>query len=341
VIRQYSIADNTKLRSVNMTDLTTIGTGWEILSSCGRPITEAFAAKWFAGKVKGEWVQSKPLGLGARIDHLRRITSLHLYSAGAESGFKAFADPLPGDLAFAMPRTTVHALFGPPTASGDPQGEPSSIFYSPYPWDRWDMPSKGGIRVEYREDSLSIRMITLSEPQLPEATSVELQIYADYYQFYVADLASTCDTGEIWNDEASSRQFACGDGLVAVGTKRYGTVPVRIENYPIEPKLDPRGIDRINECTLTISTKLGVGNYISSADLTPVDISPGMYGVRVLYIHQDQVENDEKGNDQYVVQLWPVAEPLPLRYIKPAEKTRAATPKALKSPRKKPRNTKP
>jgi hypothetical protein len=109
-------------------------------------------------------------------------------------------------------------------------------------------------------------------------------------------------------------------------------VPVRVEIYPMEPILDARGIDRINECGLTITTKLGFGNYISCSELTPIDIAPGTYGVRALYIHEHQVENDEKGNDQYVLQFWPVTVPLKLRYIKPAAKKSVAKKPAAKKP---------
>ncbi len=317
-------------------DLTNIGAGWELLAVCGHPMTEGFAGEWFGGKTKGEWQQSKPLGVGARIDHLQRITSLHLFGPGAEKGTKPFAGSLPGGLSWTSTRVAVNALFGPPTASGEPSGEPTSIMFLPYPWDRWDIPGKGGLHVAYVEDASSVRMITLSEPAQPEATSFDLQVYADYSQFYVADTASTCDTSVIWDDpETTKRQIACGNGLIAIGTKRYGTVPVRIEIYPLEPKLEPKGIDRINECGLTITTSLGVGNYVSSPELAPIEIAPGTYGVRALYIFQDQVENDETGSDQYVLQFWPVTEPLVLRYVKPPAKT------PTKSATKKPSGKKP
>jgi hypothetical protein len=292
----------------------------DLLSVCGKPLTEAFAAEWFAGKVKGEWLQSKPLGLGARIDHLRRITSLHLFGPGAEKGTKPFSKPLPGGLTWTSSRAEARASFGAPSASGEPQGEPGTIMYSPYPWDRWDSPDTGGVHLEYTEDASALRMVTLSEPALPEPTSVALEVYADYYQFYVQDAVSTCDTGTIWDDpETTKRQIAVGDGLVAVGTKRYGTVPVSIETYAMEPILEPRGIDRVNECSLTITSGLVVGNTIS-AELKPVALASGTYGVRVLYLYQKQVESNEVGSDQYIVQLWPIAEPLSLRYIKPAAK---------------------
>jgi hypothetical protein len=144
--------------------------------------------------------------------------------------------------------------------------------------------------------------------------------------------------------EATDRQFAPGASgeLVGIVTKRYDVVPVEVSWYPEEPKLDPRGIDRINECALTITTGLGVGNYVSTENLTAVEIGPGTYGLRVLYLFQDQVTDDETGNDRYVLQIWPTNERIPMRVIKPAVKTarKVAAKTAPKTPTKspKPRN---
>lgn len=302
-----------------MAVLTDIGSGWELLTVCGRPMTEDFAQKWFAGKVKGEWLISKSLGLAATLDHRRVIGTVFLFAKGVEGKNKPYTGTLPGSLTWETARAQVVALFGPAMTSGEPtEVPPTSVFFSPYAWDKWMIDTCGFIRIEYQEDGFGIRSIQLQPPEQPEPTSVELQVYADYYQFYVADTANSCDTGVIWDDPAAfEHQIAVGDGLVAVGTKRYGTVPVTIECYPFEPKLNPLGIDRINECGLTVSKALGVGNYISAGELTEVPVSPGTYGVRVLYSFQDQVTNDQTGNDRYTVQLWPVSELPKLRYIKP------------------------
>jgi hypothetical protein len=297
-----------------------IGTGWEHLAVCGRPITGEFANEWFKGKVKGEWAHNAPLGIAIRLDHLRTITTLFYFAAGVETARgKAYAGQLPGGLTFATSREAVLKLFGKPTMSGEPSGEPGSIMHIPFAWDKWEIADHGTIRVEYVEGNAAIRIISLEGVALPDPTSVTLQVYADYSQFYVADTANKCDTASIWDDpESSPRQIAMGAGLVAIGTKRYGTVPVRIETYPAEPVLELGGIDRINECGLTITEKLGVGNYVSSPELTEVDgIAPGTYGIRVLYLYQDQVISDTEGKDEYVVQLWPVPELLKLRHIKP------------------------
>jgi hypothetical protein len=145
---------------------------------------------------------------------------------------------------------------------------------------------------------------------------IELEVYADYYQFYVADQHTPCDTSVIWDDPTTTdHRLAVGDQLVAVGTKRYGTVPVRIEIRRRAPKVMVGGVDRINECGLTITTALVVAMFISEPTPTPIEIEPGHYRVRVLYFGQDSVESDWVGADRYVVQLWPTKTLLSARYI--------------------------
>jgi hypothetical protein len=303
------------------TNIATIGSGWELLEVCGKKITDAFAEEWFDGKVKGDWLMNNAKGIGVRLDHLQHIEAIFLFSEGSEEKrTKAFPGTLPGDVTWSTTRAAVHELFGDPSKHGEPSDyEETSFLYSPFAWDRWEIAEHGSLRIEYTQDEKSIRKITLQPVSLPEPTSVALQVHADYSQFYVADRSSTYDTSVLWDDpESTVRQFAPGDAtLVGIGTKRYGTVPVRVECYPIEPTLDPNGIDRINECTLTITTTLGVGTYVSKTELEEVPLAPGTYGLRALYLFQEQVKNDQEGEDAYIIQLWPIAAPLPLRYIKP------------------------
>jgi hypothetical protein len=165
-----------------------------------------------------------------------------------------------------------------------------------------------------------VREIQMQAPEPAEPRAVEMQVFADYYQFYVADSTNTCDTGMICDaPDSAKRQIGVGDRLVAIGTKRYGTVPVRIEIYPAAPKLDLRGIDRINECGIEITTSLVVCNYISDPEPSEISIEPGIYGVRALYVRQGAkfITNDQIGDDGYIIQFWPTVELLALRHIKP------------------------
>jgi hypothetical protein len=71
-------------------------------------------------------------------------------------------------------------------------------------------------------------------PSDPQPFMVELSIHADYYQFYLRDIESACDTAEIWNNpEDTELGLVAGNGLVAISTKRYAHVPVRIEWYGV------------------------------------------------------------------------------------------------------------
>jgi hypothetical protein len=139
-----------------------------------------------------------------------------------------------------------------------------------------------------------------------ERVVVELRVPSDHYQVYLQDEASPCDTAVIWDDPVTTeRGFAQGDGLVAITTKRYEIVPLRIEWYPADPGFDWEGIDRVNEGGIEITTRLVAGMPISG--VVPVDaIAPGRYAVRSLSWGFDSVESDWVGADHYAVQLWPV-----------------------------------
>ncbi len=301
-------------------------TGFEMLSVCGQRIYDSLLSEWFGEKVKPDRFHvNKSLGCAVTLDHLSRVQTVFLFASRVEGANKPYTGVLPGGLTWDSSRARAKEALGTVESSGEPADQPvTSIFHSPYPWDRWSVDagvaaSGGFLRIEYTETGDRIRSVAFQGLPLRDPWSVTLEIFASYYQFVVGDQAQVDDLDKMWDENATNRQFAPGPSgqLVGIGTRRYGNVPVTVSWYPEEPKLDPKGIDRINECGLTIVTSLGVGNYVSDVELQPVDLGPGTYGLRVLYQFQDQVTNDQEGNDQYVMQLWPVSEPPPLRYIKP------------------------
>jgi hypothetical protein len=146
---------------------------------------------------------------------------------------------------------------------------------------------------------------------------LQLKVYADYYQFYVQDAASTCDTSVIWDQPGSTEQgTVVGNGLIGVATKRYETVPVRIEMHRRDPGFSWAGVDRVSECGIVITTTLGVGMPISLKPLHRVDfVTPGTYHVRTLATGFDTVVSDWEGADRYIVQLWPAVEQRGLTHL--------------------------
>ncbi len=293
---------------------------WDTFSGLDRSCREhPILDVWFGETGKKEWVVNKATGVGAALDNHKRVRTLFYFSKGIEGAKTGYAGPLPGGLTWATSRNKARLLFGETERSIEPSG---GVFGSEWARDRWEIPHADGtvagwIGVEYTAGDVSIRQIDLTpNTTRTEPSQIELTVYADYYQFYVADRENSCDTAVIWDDpETTKRQFAMGDQLIAIATKRYGNVPVRIETYPDEPKLDPRGIDRINQGGLEIKTTLGVGNYISS-ELAEVPVAPGIYAVRVLYLYQTSAD-EASALDEYVVQLWPVDTLPGVTYLKP------------------------
>jgi hypothetical protein len=285
-----------------------------LLAALGAPMSTAFVAEWLDAKPsKKDWQFNKKKGFGVSLDGHSRLIAIHLFSKGVEKS--TVSATLPTDLTWSLTRADLTKRYGKPEITGEPSG---GIMGTEFAFDRWTFPD-GGLWVEYTPEG-PLRRVQLLAPADPkELFWLDLQVYADYSQFYVADQAYTADTGTIWDDPSTSkRQLAVGDGLVAIGTKRYGTVPVTVSWHPRAPKLNTTGVSRVNECGLTITSKLVIGNPISKPELTVMEgIDPGHYAVRILYMFQDQVTNDETGNDKYLVELWPVDSPHPLTYLKP------------------------
>jgi hypothetical protein len=55
-----------------------------------------------------------------------------------------------------------------------------------------------------------------------------IELFADYFQFYLEDEGSQPDTSNIWSEEHVNQLLAVYPGMIAVGTARNMTVPVRI-----------------------------------------------------------------------------------------------------------------
>jgi hypothetical protein len=163
-------------------------------------------------------------------------------------------------------------------------------------------------------------------------------LYADHYQFYVGDSASEADTGgpDFWSDDAFDRRLAVGDGLLAVGTEVYGTVPVVVELFDQAPLEDLRAWDHVVEASLDVPSGLiaidGCLNYMPKdvphiGYRSPVlEVTPGIYRARVYYgnlgslrVEETYYGEEEVSDEHYRLVLWPAphAEPSILRYRGP------------------------
>jgi hypothetical protein len=135
-----------------------------------------------------------------------------------------------------------------------------------------------------------------------------LNLFADYFQFYLQDESAEGDLSDYWTEEATDRLLAVAPGAVGVGTVRNMEVPVSIEVLDAEPPLDAAEWDHMTECSIQIeSGKLvvaGCTDYFPEAMRIP--LAPATYAVRVSYGGLATLSADGlDGGDHYRVQLWP------------------------------------
>jgi hypothetical protein len=138
--------------------------------------------------------------------------------------------------------------------------------------------------------------------------SLELSLFADYFQFYIQDEAATGHLSRIWDEEATARMLAIAPGTIGIGTARNMDVPVTVEIRDQEPGDDLPDWDHVVEANLDVASGrivvAGCSDYFP--DAMRIAVSPGSYRVRVSYGALDTLSEDGlSGDDHYRVQLWP------------------------------------
>ena len=137
----------------------------------------------------------------------------------------------------------------------------------------------------------------------------ELQIFADYHQFYLQDDDDSYgDLSDAWTEEATERLLAVAPHVVGIGTVRNVNVPVSIEIYERQPSIDHSEWDQLNLASLEVTTGrlvvAGCTDYYP--DAVRIEMPPGTYEVLVCYSGLDTIsENGLEGNDRYSVAIYP------------------------------------
>lgn len=146
----------------------------------------------------------------------------------------------------------------------------------------------------------------------------QLQLFADYHQFYLQDEAVNGDLSDAWSEAATQRMFAVASGVVGLGTARNTTVPVTLELLESAPPSDLASFDHVVEGSLEVVrgplVVAGCTDYFP--DAARFELAPGMYRVRLSASGLETLSpNGLDGEDHYLVQLWqaPFIEPTVLK----------------------------
>ena len=68
--------------------------------------------------------------------------------------------------------------------------------------------------------------------------SIELSLFADYFQFYIQEEGAESDLSEAWTEEAMDRRLAIAPGMLGIGTAQIMFVPVVVDILEREPNDD-------------------------------------------------------------------------------------------------------
>ena len=137
-----------------------------------------------------------------------------------------------------------------------------------------------------------------------------LELFADYYQFYIQDESADGNLSDAWTDEAVDRLLAVAPGTVGIGTVRNTDVPLTIVILDREPKFNSDQFDHIVECSISIESgrivAAGCTDYFP--DAARIEVRPGSYRVRVSFEALNTLSADGlEGRDRYHLQLWPAS----------------------------------
>lgn len=130
-----------------------------------------------------------------------------------------------------------------------------------------------------------------------------LEVFADYFQFYVKDALNT-HIPEIWTEEDVENRAKVGDGVVVICPVRNMTVPVDVEIWEAAPNIERDAWQHIVEAPLVTSGVIVIDECTGEPH-AHFTVQPGEYTVRALFQGLDTLTEDGlDGDDHYGLQIW-------------------------------------
>lgn len=143
-------------------------------------------------------------------------------------------------------------------------------------------------------------------------------LFADYFQIYLRDEAHP-HLPDRYTDEAIARRLMVGPHAVILHTARNMIAPIRVEWHDQRPALDLDAYQHVVEARFDCpSGRLVLAGLTDDALTAPrLSVRAGSLGVRANLSGLDTLSEDGlDGDDRYLIQLWPDAEPEGVRVLK-------------------------
>lgn len=144
----------------------------------------------------------------------------------------------------------------------------------------------------------------------------ELEVFADYHQFYVWDGGKDPQAPEDWSDEDVANRAKVAEHVFVVCPVRNMTVPVRVSFLNAEPALELECYDHVVQASVAVPTGQLQVCECTGGEVLAWKVEPGTYRVLALFSGLDTLSPDGlEGQDRYHVMLWPGAA-VPLKVLK-------------------------
>ncbi|MDW3646042.1 MAG: hypothetical protein R8P61_03190 [Bacteroidia bacterium] len=151
---------------------------------------------------------------------------------------------------------------------------------------------------------------------------IKLELFADYFQFYLQDEETAEEIEDAWNKADLDRKLVVDKDQVIIGTARNMTVQVLLKIYYDPPPMSinsQHSIDKINECDIeTASGNLviaGCTDYYPEA--RRIRLEKDIYRLRIYYYNLSKLSEDGlEGEDFYEIHLWRTNKASGLKIIK-------------------------
>ena len=143
-----------------------------------------------------------------------------------------------------------------------------------------------------------------------------VQVFADYNQFYVWDAGKNPVAPEAWSEEDIASRAKVAEHVLVVCPIRNMTVPVRITLLLEEPAFDLSSYDHAVRASVALPTGQLQVHECTGGEVLAWKVVPGTYRALVLFAGLGTLSSDGlEGEDTYQVALWP-GEPVPLQVLK-------------------------
>jgi hypothetical protein len=136
--------------------------------------------------------------------------------------------------------------------------------------------------------------------------SVAVDVFADYFQFYLWDKVAAPDAPTEWTDQDVATHLKADKHVVVVCPARNMKVAVVLEVHAAEPAYNPANWDHIAECSLELPSGQLELHECTGGSRANLPLAPGTYRVRAFLGSLDSLSPDGlRGDDHYRVVLWP------------------------------------